>query len=44
MNKQARNSGKNKGRKALYFAKWCKCTSHDTKRLQRKITAISKGE
>ena len=36
--------GKNKGRKALYFAKWCRCTSHDTKRSQRKITAISKGE
>lgn len=44
MNKQARNSGKNKGRKALYFAKWCKCTSHNTKRNQRKIKAIGKGE
>ena len=36
--------GKNKGRNALYSPMWCKCTSHDTKRLQRKITAISKGE
>nr|WP_266095718.1 hypothetical protein [Moraxella osloensis] len=44
MNKQARNSGKNKGRKALYFSKWCKRTSHDTKRSQRKIKAIGKGE
>ena len=44
MNKQARNSGKDKGRKALYFAKWCRCTSHDTKRSQRKIKAIGKGK
>ena len=35
---------KNKGRKALYFAKWCKCTSHNTERNQRKIKAIGKGE
>jgi len=44
MNKQARKTGKDKGRKALYFAKWCRCTSHDTKRNQRKIKAISKGK
>nr|WP_265104049.1 hypothetical protein [Moraxella osloensis] len=44
MNRQARNSGKNKGLYALYFAKWCKCTSHDTERNQRKIKAIGKGE
>lgn len=36
--------GKNKGRKALYSPMWCSYTNHDTKRLQRKITAISKGE
>ena len=38
------NSSKNKARHALYFAKWCRCTSHDTKRNQRKIKAISKGK
>ena len=36
--------GKNKGRKALYSPMWFKCTSHDTKRLQRKIKAISRGK
>ena len=44
MNKQARNSGKNKGLYALYSPMWCSYTSHNTKRLQRKITAIVKGE
>nr|WP_314232247.1 hypothetical protein [uncultured Moraxella sp.] len=44
MNKQARNSGNDKGRKALYLPMWCRCTSHSAKRLQRKITAIGKGE
>jgi hypothetical protein len=44
MNKLARKTGKNKARHALYLLKWCKCTSHDTKRNQRKITAIGKGE
>lgn len=43
MNKTNNNSSKNKGRNALYFAKWCSYTSHDTERNQRKITAISKG-
>ena len=36
--------GKNKGRNALYSPMWCSYTSHDTKRNQRKIKAISKGE
>ena len=43
MSKTNDNSSKNKARHALYFAKWCKCTSHDTERLQRKIKAIGKG-
>ncbi len=44
MNKQARKTGKDRGRKALYLPMWCKCTSHDTERNQRKIKAIGKGE
>jgi len=36
--------GKNKGLYALYSPMWCRCTSHDTERNQRKITAISKGK
>ncbi len=44
MNKQARNSGKNKGRKALYSPMWCRSTTNTAKRNQRKIKAIGKGE
>ena len=36
--------GKNKARHALYLLKWCSYTSHDTKRSQRKLKAIGKGE
>jgi len=43
LNKTNNNSSKNKARHALYFAKWCKRTSHDTERHQRKIKAIGKG-
>jgi len=44
LNKTNNNSSKNKARHALYLLKWCKCTSHNTKRNQRKIKAIGKGE
>lgn len=35
MNKQARNSGKDKGRKALYFSKWDYTRTHRQKANKR---------
>ncbi|MDO7285929.1 hypothetical protein [Shouchella clausii] len=43
MSKTNDNSSKNKARHALYLLKWCRYTSHHTKRSQRKIKAIGKG-
>ena len=41
MNKQARNSGKDKVRKALYFAKWYYASTHRQKANKR--LAMSNG-
>ena len=41
MNKQARNSGKDKGRKALYFAKWYYASTH--RQTAKKPQAMSNG-
>ena len=41
MNKQARNSGTDKGRKALYFAKWYYASTHRQKANKRQ--AMSNG-
>lgn len=41
MNKQARNSGKDKGRKALYFSKWHYTRTHRQK--ANKSQAMSNG-
>ena len=44
MNKLARKTGKNKGRKALYSPMWCRSATNTAKRNQRKIKAIGKGK